>query len=141
MRPRALTAAFLALSGAGDLVGGAWAALDWRGAAAFFARSVPDWQAQRAAVSMAFADDALRQLWVNLGTTLIVLGVAQLLAARWVAHGREAGDTLARVIAWSLIGASAVLAVWGPQASSLLTEGLRGLVLLVLVTWTRTAEA
>jgi len=141
VRPRALTAAFLLLSGLGDAAGGAWAALDWRSCAAFFGHNVPGWQAQKAAVAIAFADAALRQLWVNLGTTLLVLGVAQLLAARWVAQGKEAGDTLARVIALGLLGAAAVLAVFGPQVSSLLTEGVRGLVLLVLVTWTRTAEA
>jgi len=140
MRPRALTAAFLALSGSGDLAGGLWAAFDWRGAAGFLARHAPGWHAQRDAVSMAFADDALRQLWVNLGTALMAVGAMQLVAARWVARGREEGDTLARVFALVLIVAAGVITVYADQPSSLRTEGARGVVLLGLVTWTRTVE-
>jgi hypothetical protein len=135
-----LTAAFLALSGFGDLAGGLWAAFDWRGAAGFLARHVPGWQAQRDAVGIAFADDALRQLWVNLGTALAAVGVVQLVAAQWVARGREEGDTLARVLAFCLILAAGAIAVCADQPSSMFTEGVRGIVLLGLITWTRTVE-
>jgi len=141
MRPRALTAAFLLVSGAGDLAGGLWAALDWRGVAGWTASHLPGWAAQRDAVGIAFADDALRQLWVNLGTALVAVGAAQLVAGRLVALGRADGDRLAFVLAGALLVAGALITVCADQPTALVTEGGRGVVLLTLLVWTRTAEA
>ena len=138
MSARTLLVALLILSGLGDALGGAWAVLDWRGAASFMGRTIPDWEAPAHAVRIGLADEALKQLWANLGTALIALGCAQLLAARWVARGRRAGYDLARVIGWTLIGAGAVLAVSVPQLSSLLTESLRGLAIVAVAIWART---
>ena len=137
MKPRTLLVAVLALSGLGDALGGLWAAFDWRGASSLLAH-VPDWEAQRRALRLGLADDALRQLWANLGTALAALGVGQLVAAAWVARGRTAGYDLARAIGWALLFAGGVMAVTVPQLSSLLTESLRGLVILALAVWART---
>ena len=61
------------------------------------AGAIPDWDVRRRAARLALADDAMRQLWANLGTALLALGATQLLAAWWVARGRRAeGYDLAR---------------------------------------------
>ena len=138
MRPRPLLVVVLVLSGLGDALGGLWALLDWRGVAHFMADAIPDWHAPRRAARLALADDAMRQLWANLGTALIALGATQLLAARWIALGRRAGYDLARVVGWALLGAGGLMAVAVPQLSSLLTESLRGLVIVALAVWART---
>ena len=139
MKPRTLLALALVLSGLGDALGGLWAVLDWRGVSHFLARTIPDWDAQQRATRIGLADDAMHQLWANLGTALLALGAAQLLAARWVAQDRPAGYDLARVIGWTLLGAGGVMAVTVPQLSSLLTESARGLAIVVLSLWARTA--
>ena len=138
MRPRPLLVVVLVLSGLGDALGGLWALLDWRGVAHFMAGAIPDWDAQRRAVRLALADDAMHQLWANLGTALIALGATQWLAARGIALGRRAGYDLARVVGWALLGAGGLMAVSVPQLSSLLTESLRGLAILALAVWART---
>jgi hypothetical protein len=138
VRPRGLLVAVLILSGLGDALGGLWALVDWRAVASFTAHTIPDWEAQQRAARLALADDAMRQLWANLGTALIALGATQLLAARWVARGRRAGYDLARVIGWALLFAGGLMAVSVPQLSSLLTESLRGLVIVALAVWART---
>lgn len=139
MKPRSLLVLVLTLSGLGDALGGLFAVLDWRKAGALLARWVPDWEAQGHANQLAFADEALHQLWANLGTALIALGMAQLLAAFWVAKGRTAGYDLARVVGWALLLAGGLMAVTVPQVSSLVSESLRGLVILALAVWARTA--
>ena len=138
MRPRTLLVAVLVLSGLGDALGGVWALLDWRGVAHFMSGVIPDWDAQRRAARLALADDAMHQLWANLGTALLALGATQLLAARSVARGRRAGYDLARVIGWALLFAGGLMAIAVPQLSSLLTESLRGLAILALSVWART---
>lgn len=140
MRPRTLLAAALVLSGLGDALGGLWAAFDWRGVSRFLARFAPDWEAPFRATRLGLADDALHQLWANLGTALIALGAAQLLAARWVAEDRPAGYDLARVVGWALLFAGGLMAVTVPQLSSLLTESARGLAIVALSVWARTAH-
>ena len=139
MRARALLIVALVLSGLGDALGGLWAAFDWRGASAFVARTFPDWEAQQHAVRLGLADGAMHQLWANLGTALLALGAAQLLAARWVAIGRRAGYDLARVIGWALLFAGGIMAIAVPQLSSLVTASARGLVIGALAVWARTA--
>lgn len=138
MRPRSLLVAVLVLSGLGDALGGVWALVDWRGVAHFMSGAIPDWDAQRRAARLALADDAMHQLWANLGTALLALGATQLLAARWVLRGRRAGYDLARVIGWALLFAGGLMAIAVPQLSSLLTESLRGLAILALSVWART---
>ncbi|MEP7028490.1 MAG: hypothetical protein ABI960_07835 [Candidatus Eisenbacteria bacterium] len=139
MKPRGVLVAVLALSGLGDVAGGLLSALDWRRAATLMARAIPDWREQERAMRMAFADDALHQLWANLGTALLALGLTQLVAAYWVARGRTAGYDLARLVGWALLLAGAIMALGAGQLSSLATEAARGLVLLGLATWARTA--
>jgi hypothetical protein len=139
MKPRTLLALALLLSGLGDAFGGVAAVFDWRRVAGLLARFVPDWEAQRNVVRLGLADDALHQLWANLGTALLALGIAQMVAATWVARDRHAGYDLARVIGWTLLLAGGLMAVSVPQLSSLLTESLRGLVILALALWARTA--
>ena len=139
LKPRPLLVVVLLLSGLGDAAGGLWCVLDWRGAATFMARGIPDWEPQVRALRMAFADDALHQLWGNLGTALIALGMTQLLAAFWLAKGRTAGYDLARIVGWALLVAGGLMAITVPQLSSLVTEASRGLVILFLATWARTA--
>lgn len=139
MKPRILLVATLALSGLGDALGGLLSALDWRRAARLISHTIPDWKEQERALRMAFADDALHQLWANLGTALLALGLTQLVAAYWVARGRTAGYDLARLVGWALLLAGAIMALGAAQLSSLATEALRGLVILALATWARTA--
>jgi hypothetical protein len=139
MRPRSLLIAVLLCSGLGDALGGLYCVFDWRGAAALMARLSADWEPQKHAASMAFADDALHQLWANLGTALIALGMTQLLAALWLLKGRVAGYDLARIVGWALLVAGGLMALTVPQLSSLVTEASRGLVILFLATWARTA--
>ena len=140
MKARGVLVAGLALSGLGDLAGGLLSALDWRRAATLMSRAIPDWQVQERAMRMAFADDALHQLWANLGTALFALGLTQLVAAYWVARGRTAGYDLARLVGWALLLAGAIMALSAGQLSSLATAAARGLVRLALVTWARTAQ-
>ena len=139
MKPRPLLIAMLLVSGLGDALGGLYTVLDWRGAASLMARLASDWEPQKRALSMAFADDALHQLWGNLGTALIALGMTQLLAAYWLAKGRTAGYDLARIVGWALLLAGGLMAISVPQLSSLVTEASRGLVILALAIWARTA--
>jgi hypothetical protein len=141
VKPRPLLVAALLASGLGDAFGGLLAVFDWRRVAGLLAKAVPDWHAQRTAVRLGLADDALHQLWANLGTALVALGIAQVVAAAWVARGRTAGYDLARVIGWTLLLAGGLMAVSVPQLSSLLTESLRGLVIIALATWARTELA
>ena len=138
MRPRTLLVVVLLLSGLGDAFGGLWALVDWRSVAHFLGGAIPDWEAQRRATRLALADDALHQLWANLGTALLALAATQLLAARWVARGRRAGYDLARVIGWALLFAGGLMAISVPQLSSLLTESLRGIAIVALSVWART---
>jgi len=138
VRPRGWLVAVLVLSGLGDALGGLWALIDWRSVAAFLAHAIPDWSAQQRAARLALADDAMHQLWANLGTALLALAATQLLAARWVARGRRAGYDLARVIGWALLLAGGLMAIAVPQLSSLLTESLRGLAIVALAVWART---
>jgi len=140
VKPRTLLASALVVSGLGDALGGLWAAIDWRGASHFIGKNIPDWDAQQRAARIGLADDALHQLWANLGTALVALGAAQLLAARWVAQDKPAGYDLARVIGWALLVAGGVMAVTVPQLSSLLTESARGLAIVALSVWARTAH-
>lgn len=140
MKPRTLLAGALVLSGLGDAVGGLWATLDWRGVSRFMARLAPDWDAPMRATRLGLGDDAMHQLWANLGTALMALGAAQLLAARWVARDRDAGYDLARVIGWALLFAGGIMAVTVPQLSSLVTESARGLAIVALSVWARTAR-
>ena len=140
MKPRSVLAVALVVSGLGDALGGLWAAFDWRGASHFIAKWIPDWAAQQRAARIGLADDALHQLWANLGTALLALGAAQLLAARWVAQDKPAGYDLARVIGWALLVAGGMMAVTVPQLSSLLTESARGLAIVALSVWARTAH-
>lgn len=140
MKARTLLALVLALSGLGDAAGGLLSALDWRRAAALMARAIPDWKEQERALRMAFADDALHQLWANLGTALLALGLTQLVAAYWVSRGRTAGYDLARLVGWTLLLAGGIMAVSAGQLSSLATEAARGIVILALATWARTAH-
>lgn len=139
MKPRSLLIVMLIGSGLGDALGGLLAVLDWRRVAALLSSSIPDWRAQGQAVGMAFADDALHQLWANLGTALIALGMVQVVAAFWISRGRRAGYDLARMVGWTLLFAGGLMAVSVPQLSSLATESLRGLVILGLAIWARTA--
>ena len=139
MKPRTFLVLALVLSGLGDALGGLWAAFDWRGVSEFLGRTFPDWDAPRRATRIGLADDAMHQLWANLGTALLALGAAQLLAARWVAQDRPAGYDLARVIGWALLVAGGMMAVTVPQLSSLLTESARGLAIIALSVWARTA--
>ena len=140
MKPRTLLAAALLLSGLGDAIGGLWAVFDWRGVARFLGGLAPDWHEPMRATRLGLADGAMHQLWANLGTALLALGAAQLLAARWVAQDKPAGYDLARVIGWALLVAGGMMAVTVPQLSSLLTESLRGLAIVVLSVWARTAH-
>ncbi len=100
---------------------------------------IPDWDPQRRAADLALADDALRQLWANLGTALMALGALQAVAALWVRWRRPEGVKLARLVGWTLIAAGGLMATVGGQRSSLLTEATRGLLLLALAVWTRNA--
>jgi hypothetical protein len=139
VKPRSLLILVLTISGLGDALGGLFAVLDWRSAGALLARWVPDWEPQRHVDAMAFANEALHQLWANLGTALIALGMTQLLAAFWVSRNRDAGYDLARVVGWALLLAGGLMAISVPQFSSLVSESLRGLVILALAIWARTA--
>jgi hypothetical protein len=139
VKSRSLLIIVLTISGLGDALGGVFALLDWRRAAALLSSSIPDWEPQKHAGSIAYSDDALHQLWANLGTALIALGMVQILAALWVSRDRRAGYDLARVVGWALLLAGGLMAVSVPQLSSLLTESLRGLMILALAVWARTA--
>jgi hypothetical protein len=139
VKARSLLIVFLTVSGLGDALGGLFAVLDWRRAAALLSTPVWDWEAQRRAVETTYADDALHQLWANLGTALIALGAVQLLAAIWISRDRRAGYDLARIVGWALLLAGGLMAVTVPQLSSLLTESLRGIVILALAIVARTA--
>lgn len=141
MKPKSILVAALALSGLGDLMGGLGAVLDWRRMAVLMARWVPDWEPQRHAAALGIVDDALRQLWANLGTALIALGAAQIVAALWVRREWLAGYDLARLIGWALVVAGGLMAVVAGQRSSLATEAMRGLILVVLAAWARPAGA
>lgn len=133
-RRRAL-AALLALSAAGDAGGGLWAVFDWRGVSALMGGAIPDWGPVARAAARGLEDEALRQLWVNLGTALLALGATQAIAAFWVAGGREAGFALARLVGWALVAAGVLMAGVGGQLSSLATEGMRGAGILIAVAW------
>ncbi|MGH7726066.1 MAG: hypothetical protein ACREOU_11630 [Candidatus Eiseniibacteriota bacterium] len=137
MRARPFLVTGLLFSAAGDFGGGLWALLDWRNAARFMAARVPDWDAQGRAAALGLADEALGQLWANLGTALMALGAVQAVAALWVARERPEGVTLARLVGWALIVAGGLMATAGGQISSLVTEATRGLVILALAVWTR----
>lgn len=139
MKARSLLIVFLTVSGLLDALGGLCAVLDWRRTAALLSARVGDWQAQRRAIETAYADDALHQLWANLGTALIALGAVQLLAAVWISRNRSAGYDLARIVGWALLVAGGLMAVTVPQLSSLVTESLRGVVILALAIGARTA--
>jgi hypothetical protein len=128
-------AAVLALSGLGDLVGGLWGVFDWAGVSAFMAGAVPDWQPVGRAARHGLEEQALRQLWANLGSALVALGIAQGLAAWWVRQGRTEGFTLARTVGWMLVVAAALMAGPGGQLSSLATEGARGVAILIAAAW------
>jgi hypothetical protein len=65
--------------------------------------------------------------------------MTQLLAALWLVKGRAAGYDLARIVGWALLVAGGLMALTVPQLSSLVTEASRGLVILFLATWARTA--
>jgi hypothetical protein len=132
---RRLLALALALSAAGDAAGGLWGVFDWRGASAFMAGAVPDWDAVGRAARLGLSNDALRQLWANLGSALVALGLAQGLAAWWVWEGRPEGIALARVAAAALVLAAALMAGPGGQLSSLVTEGARGVGIAILAAW------
>jgi hypothetical protein len=140
MKPRSLLAAALVVSGLGDALGGLWAAFDWRGHRASSRGDSGLGPRNSARRGIGLADDALHQLWANLGTALLALGAAQLLAARWVAQDKPAGYDLARVIGWALLVAGGMMAVTVPQLSSLLTESARGLAIVALSVWARTAH-
>ena len=127
-----LLVATLVLSGLADAGGGLWAVLDWKGVSAFMARLVPDWLAVGCAARHGLEDDALRQLWANLGAALVALGAMQFLAAWWVGRGKPEGYAIARLVGWALIAASILMAGPGGQVSSLVTEGLRGAAILGL---------
>jgi hypothetical protein len=140
VKPRSLLIVLLTASGLADALGGLFAILDWRRVAELLSNHVWDWDAQGRPLGMAIADDALHQLWANLGTTLIALGAVQVLAAVWVSRDRTAGYDLARIVGWALLVAGGLMAVTVPQLSSLLTESLRGVVILGLAVWARTAR-
>ena len=129
-RQRALVG-LLVLSAAADAIGGAWALFDWRGVSGLMAGAIPDWAPVARAARHGLEDAALRQLWANLGTALLALGVIQAIAAWWVARGRGEGFVLARWIGGGLIGVGVLLAGPGGQPSALATEGLRGALILV----------
>lgn len=135
MSRAAVLVAALAASGLADAGGGLWAVFDWKGVSAFMARWIPDWEAVGRAARHGIEDRALAQLWANLGAALVALGAAQFLAAWWVRQGRDAGFTMARLVGWTLIVASALMAGPGGQLSSLFTEGLRGAAILGLAAW------
>jgi hypothetical protein len=128
---RRVLVGMLVLSAAADAIGGAWAVLDWRGVAALMAGMIPDWSPVARAARHGLEDVALHQLWANLGTTLLALGVMQGLAAAWVAGGRREGLVLARWTGGILIGAGVLLAGPGGQLSALATEGVRGAAILL----------
>jgi hypothetical protein len=140
VKARSLLIVLLTVSGLGDALGGLFAVLDWRRAAQVLSTRVWDWEAQRRAIETAYADDALHQLWANLGTALIALGAVQVLAAVWISRDRAAGYDLARIVGWALLLAGGLMAVTVPQLSSLVTESLRGVVILGLALWARTAR-
>jgi hypothetical protein len=140
VKARSLLIVLLTVSGLGDALGGLFAVLDWRRAAQVLSTRVWDWEAQRHAIETAYADDALHQLWANLGTALIALGAVQVLAAVWISRDRAAGYDLARIVGWALLLAGGLMAVTVPQLSSLVTESLRGVVILGLALWARTAR-
>lgn len=135
-----LLALVLVFSAVADLGGGLWAVFDWQGVSAFMARVVPDWQAVGRAARHGIENDALGQLWANLGAALVALGAAQGLAAWWVRQGRPEGFVMARLVGWTLIVASALMAGPGGQVSSLLTEGARGVAILGLAAWAAPRE-
>ena len=128
-----LLAAVLLLSACADTCGGLWAVFDWKGVSAFMADTVPDWALVGRAARLGLDGGALRQLWANLGSALVALGAAQALAGWWVGQGRPEGIVLARLVGYALVVAALLMALPGGQPSSLLTEGLRGVVILFLV--------
>lgn len=130
----------LALSGLGDALGGLWGVFDWAGVSRFMAGVVPDWEPVGRAARRGLEDEALRQLWANLGSALVALGAAQGMAAWWVRQGRPEGFTLARVIALTLVVAAGLMAGPGGQLSSLATEGARGAALWFLAVWATPRE-
>lgn len=125
----------LALSGLGDALGGLWGVFDWVGVSGFMAGALPDWQPVGRAARRGLEDQALRQLWANLGSALVALGAAQGMAAWWVRQGRIEGFTLARVIGVTLVAAAGLMAGPGGQLSSLATEGARGAAIWFLAAW------
>ncbi|MEO6462252.1 MAG: hypothetical protein ABIP29_04190 [Candidatus Eisenbacteria bacterium] len=133
---RALVLAIaLGLSGLGDAIGGLWGVFDWAGLSGFMAGAIPDWQPIGRAARRGLEDEALRQLWANLGSALVALGAAQGMAAWWVRQGRPEGFALARVIAGTLVVAAGLMAGPGGQLSSLATEGARGAAIWLLAAW------
>ena len=140
IRRRDVLALALAASGLGDAAGGFWAVFDWRGVSAFVAQLVPDWAAVGRAAAHGLENDALRQLWANLGTALVALGATQLIAAWWVRKGRTEGYALAALIGAALVLAGLLMAGPGGQLSSLATEALRGGVILGLAAWATSGD-
>lgn len=130
-----LLAAALALSGLGDAAGGLWGVFDWRGVSAFMAGAIPDWAAVGRAARHGLEDAALRQMWANLGTALVALGLTQGVAAWWVKQGRPEGYALARLVGGALVLAGLLMAGPGGQLSSLATEAARGAGILLLAAW------
>ncbi len=135
LRRSSLLALVLAASGLGDALGGLWAVFDWRGVSAFMAGAIPDWSVVGRAARHGLADDALRQLWANLGTALVALGATQLVAAWWVRQECAEGFALARLVGAALVLAGLLMAGPGGQLSSLATEAARGALILGLAAW------
>ena len=125
----------LALSGLADALGGLWGVFDWAGVSGFMAGVLPDWAPIGRAARRGLEDEALRQLWANLGSALVALGAAQGMAAWWVRQARPEGFTLARVIGLTLVVAAGLMSGPGGQLSSLATEGARGAALWWLAVW------
>jgi hypothetical protein len=127
-----LLALALALSAAGDTIGGLWGVFDWRGVSTFMAGAIGDWAAVGRAARHGLEDGALRQLWANLGSALVALGLAQAMAAWWVWRGRREGFAVAGLVGAALVLAALLMAGPGGQPSSLLTEGARGVAIALL---------
>ena len=139
-RRRLLLALALAASGLGDVAGGMWAVFDWQGVSAFMAGAIPDWRAVGRAARHGLENDALRQLWANLGTALVALGATQLVAAWWVRQGCAEGIALARLVGAALVLAGLLMAGPGDQLSSLATEAARGVLILGLAAWATSGD-